>query len=286
METIRELTIKKLDSVQDIPVLPTSIYQVLDIANDPKASAQDLSKILEKDQALTTKVLKMANSSYYGFVNTISTISHAIVCLGLNTIVSIVLTAEAFELLQKSNSAYGLREGELYLHCTLVAHTAKIVAKRAHYHNAEEAYVAGLLHDIGKLMMNLFWRDKFQMIVSLAKKENMSFLDAEKKILGIDHAEIGFLLAEKWNLPEILCTAIRWHHEPNNAKQHCALVNIIHISDAVADMMGISLGVDGLNYSISEKALADLNLVESDIEHIIADVSDVIKTENLLPSKD
>ena len=163
-ESQKKEILKKLRDMKDIPVLPTTIYKIMEIASNKRSSAQDLSKILEKDQALTSKVLKLANSSYYGFSNKIATISHAIVCLGFDTITSIAVTAEAFEVLKRKNESYELAEGGLFNHSIATALAAKLIARKVNYPDTEEAFVAGLLHDIGKLVMNLLYKDEFKKV--------------------------------------------------------------------------------------------------------------------------
>jgi putative nucleotidyltransferase with HDIG domain len=286
----REEILAKIQSMKEIPVLPTTIYKVIDISKNPDSSALDLSKILEKDQALTTKVLKLANSSYYGFSNKISTISHAIVCLGFDTITSIALTAQAFEVLKRPNKAYMLDEGKLFHHSISVALASKLIAQKVKYHDPEEAFVGGLLHDIGKLIVNIMFLDKFNAVIDLTKEKDITFLDAEREILGIDHAELGFILGKHWNLPNVLCEAALWHHEPekyapaDDGEDNRQIVDIIHVGNAMAMMTGVSLGIDGLNNNMSTESLENLNMSGTDLELMLAQLSELIKEEEALTS--
>ena len=270
--TLTRLLIK----VKSMPPLPQSIAQILELTKSNKSSAQDLTKVCERDPKLTTNMLKLANSPYYGFSRKISTISHAIVCLGLDTVKSIALTSSTQEMLNNEVPAYALEEGMLWQHSICCATCARIIAKRIGFNESEEAYIAGLLLDIGKIMLSNFSEDQFVQIIEKAKNNRISFDRPEKEILGFDHSKIGGKIIEKWNLPSVLVETVKYHHRPDKVKINKRLTYIVHLADAISCMLGIGLGCDGLMYVFEDNTLDVLGLSKEDVESIMCELVDKV----------
>ncbi len=270
--------VKLLEKIKEMPPLPQSITQILEISRSTKSSAQDLAKVFERDPALAANILKIANSSFYGFTRKISTITHAIVCLGLDTVKSIALTSSTQEMLNNEIPAYDLEKGMLLQHSITCANCARIIAQRIGYKDCEEAYTAGLLLDIGKVILSRFAEDQFNQIIEKTKDNKTPFNIAEQEILGFDHPKIGGRIIKKWNLPPILIEAVQYHHQPEKAKTNKTLTYIVHFADAISDMLGIGLGSDGLMYVFEEKTLDILGLSEEDMESIMSELVDKIQS--------
>ncbi len=269
---------KLLVKVKDMPPLPQSIIQILELTRSSKTSAQDLAKVFERDPALAANILKIANSSFYGFTRKISTITHAIVCLGLDTVKSIALTSSTQEMLNNEIPAYDLEKGMLLQHSITCANCARIIAQRIGYKDCEEAYTAGLLLDIGKVILSRFAEDQFNQIIEKIKDNKTPFNIAEQEILGFDHPKIGGRIIKKWNLPPILIEAVQYHHQPEKAKTNKTLTYIVHFADAISDMLGIGLGSDGLMYVFEENTLDILGLSKEDMESIMSELVDKIQS--------
>ncbi len=263
-----------LFKVKEMPPLPQSIAQILELTKSTKSSAHDLTKVCEHDPKLTVNMLKLANSSFYGFTRKISTISHAIVCLGLDTVKSIALTSSTQEMLNNEVPAYALEKGMLWQHSIACSTCARIIAKRIGFKESEEAYIAGLLLDIGKIILSNFAEDEFIRIVEKTKRDKISFDKAEQEVLGFDHPQIGARIIEKWNLPPILVEAVQYHHRPEKAETHKKLTYIVHLADAISCMLGIGLGCDGLMYVLEENTLDILGLSKDDVESIMSELVD------------
>ncbi len=272
--------VQLLSKVKEMPPLPHSILQILDITKDENFSTQELAKVFERDPTLAVNMLKLANSSFYGFAGKISTISHAIVCLGLDTVRSIALTSSTQETLNNKIPAYTLEKGMLWQHSICCATCARIIAKRIGFKESEEAYIAGLLLDIGKIILSNFAEDQFIQIIEKSKNSRISFDKAEQEVLGFDHPKIGGRMIKKWNLPPILVEAVQYHHRPEKAKIHKKITYIVHLADAISCMLGIGLGCDGLMYVFEENTLDILGLRKEDIESVMCElVDDVFGTE-------
>ena len=268
--------IKLVNKVKEMPPLPQSITQILEITKDDKSSSRELAKVFEQDPTLAVNILKIANLPAYGFSSRISTISHAVVCLGLETIKSIALTSSTHDMLNKEIPAYSLGEGMLWQHSISCATCAKIIAKRIGYKDDEEAYIAGLLLDIGKVILSSFAEDEFNQVAERAEKDKVPFNIAEQEILGFDHPQVGGRVIKKWHLPSALVEAVLYHHQPEKAVEHKTLAYIAHLADALSCMLGIGLGSDGLMYLLEENTPDVLGLTKEGVESIISELADIV----------
>jgi putative nucleotidyltransferase with HDIG domain len=249
--------------------------QVLRAADDDRSNMADVAKAISRDQALTGRVLRLANSSYYGAIRTISTVSDAVVILGLRTVRNLAVAASCQELLAEELSGYQMGHGELWRHSYCSALLAQSLSKRVRYPIAEEAFVAGLLHDVGKALLSVHLRSQFHKVIHLVSTKRIPFIDAEREVLGFDHAEVGARMLQKWNLPVSLVHAVRYHHAPLSAKQPTALTCLVHIADVACLMLGVGLGADGLTYPLDARVLDLLKLSDADIEATMAEVSSI-----------
>ncbi len=266
--------VQLLSKVKEMPPLPQSIVQILEITKDENFSTQKLAKVFERDPTLAVNILKLANMPYYGFTSKISTISHAIVCLGVETVKSIALTSSTQGMLNKEISAYCLEEGMLWHHSIASATCARIIAQRIKYADCEEAYIAGLLIDIGKIILSSFAVDEFELVSKRSKDSKVSFNKAEQEILGFGHPQIGARIIKQWNLPPALVEAVQYHHQPNDAETFTTLAYIVHLADAISGMLGIGLGSDGLMYTFEDRTLEVLGLKNEEIETIMSELAD------------
>ncbi len=266
--------------VNDLPALPHVVDQVLKLTEDPNSTVKELNDIICQDQALTAKVLRLANSAYYGYPRRIGTIVEAIVILGFNAIRNLVLAASVHNLLNKEVPGYQLGPGELWRHSIACAMTARTLARRVRYPKPDEAFIAGLLHDIGKVILSVYVSDTYDEIFQKVRQFQIPFSQAEEEILGFTHAVVGARVADKWNLPESLVQAIAYHHNPQLAKENPRLVAIVHLADVLCMTMGIGLGGDGMYYSVVPQAFAALGLKPEDLESIMGELGDLFIDQN------
>lgn len=269
-----------VNKVEDMKVLPEIINKIIALTDDPDSTVHDMEKVILQDQVLTTKILRLANSAYYGYARKISTVSQATVLLGFQAIKGIALASTVRTYLTDELKGYSLEKNELWSQSQTCAIVSRFIAKSIKYYNPEEAYIAGLLRDIGKTILNQHMEKEYMEVLLKMEEGNISFLDAEKEVLGFGHAEIGEKIAEKWSLPKDLVEAIGYHHTPELASINPLLVSIVHIADAITMMMGVGIGLDGLSYSLSPIAIDNLNLDELQFQTIISQVADLIKDED------
>lgn len=261
-----------IQEIETIPPLPTTVTKALQIIQLPESNAKELAKVLSEDQSITTTLLKYANSAYYGLSRKVSTLSEATVILGFSTIRSLLLAAAVNKTINQEVPGYSLSRGALWQHSIQSAMIAKNLARKCGFPFPEQAFVAGLIHDIGKVVLNTYVGTQYQEIIDLVQKEQIPFMEAEKRILGFSHAEVGAKLAAKWDLPNELVEAIACHHSPLEAATAPQLTALVHVADAVALMLGFGLGCDGLLYPLDIAVLEQMGLHPEDLELAMAEV--------------
>jgi putative nucleotidyltransferase with HDIG domain len=266
---------KLIQEIDSIPPLPTTVTRALQVIADHNSSAKELAVVLAEDQSITATLLKYANSAYYGMGRKVSTVSEAIVILGFSTIRSMLLAASVQQVVDKEISGYALARGELWRHSIQCAVIAKNLAKKCKFSQAEQVFVAGLIHDIGKVVLNNYVSEQYGEIIQIVEQEQIPFMDAEKRILSFDHAEVGSRLAEKWNLPAELVDAIANHHNPLNSQGNQKITAFVHIADAICLTLGIGLGSDGLLYPLDGEALNLVGLTVEQFEEAMSEVQEI-----------
>lgn len=267
---------KILKSIRDLPPMPQTVIKAREIMADPNSDFKSLARLFETDQAIATKVLKLANSPYYGLGGRVSSIQHASVVLGQKTLGELITMGGTASLLSKSLEGYGLDAGALWKHSLAVAFGAKMIAELKQPALTNDAFTAGLIHDSGKLILDKYVAERWQLIEAFMGKEGATFLDAEKSILELDHSEAAFEVCGAWNIPKALTIAIRYHHNPTRSHDNM-LAYIIHVADAIAMMTGLGIGIDSTFYVMDEKALGFVGLNETDINRIMTEIIESVK---------
>jgi HD-like signal output (HDOD) protein len=276
LPTGENLKKKILSSIKDLPPMPQVAQKAREIVSDPDSDFKDLAKVIETDPAIVSKILKISNSAYYGSVGMVASVQQAAVLLGVKTLQELLTIACAAGLLSGELEGYDLEAGEMWKHSLAVAAASRIIALKDHPALAEDAFSAGLIHDAGKLILSPYVNERKDVFLMLMEPEDVSFLSAECKILGFDHAEIASDVCEKWQIPKHISTAIRYHHYPESSNGN-GLAYILHVADAVAMQSGIGGGVDGMLYSIDAASLDFLNIDVGYAEGIMEQVVDYVE---------
>ena len=232
-----------LSSVRRLKPLPTTSQAILKIVENPEATAQQVIDVIKTDQALAADVISMANSAAMGYRVTCSSIETAVVRLGFKRVRSLALKSFSNGPLSRRLMGYKLEKGVLWEHSLITARYSDLIARIISYPDPEDAYTAGLLHDMGKLMLDQYILEDYQIILDLTQKKNKHLWEIEEELFGLDHAMIGGLMAEKWNLPPNLVDGIRFHHMPSLSSAHRKLVAIVNIANALTPAIG-----DGLTH--------------------------------------
>jgi len=266
-------------TTRDLPAMPQVASKVLELSSDPNTSAQQLQQIISDDQAMTGRILKIANSAMYSCSRKVKTLTEAIVMLGFNSIRSLVVTSAARNLYNTRNATTGLKERLLWEHSIGVAFACRLLVQDRMPAMAEEAFLAGLMHDIGKLVLNLRVPEQFDEIVQLVYNDNRSFHQTEREILGFDHAEVGSRLVNKWNLSPMLEYTILHHHSPEAMSVENPLLSYLDLGNKVCHKLGIGF-VDEPDLDINN-CLANqiLDLPPKTFEVVSVRLQETLETE-------
>jgi putative nucleotidyltransferase with HDIG domain len=226
---------QELDSVPGVPTLPEIALKVNRMLEEEDVSIGELSRIIQNDQALVTKILRLINSSFYQFKSQIETIPRAVILLGLNMVRNAVLSISFIDAFGGKDDIGRFDVKEFWYHSIAVAVTSKQLGERTHLELPDDCFVAGLLHDMGKVIVAQYFTGQFSQILRLIRNEQVSFYEAEKRLLPATHAEIGGYLAQKWQLPDSLTHAIRYHHGIRRSAASLNLSMIVHVADVIAN---------------------------------------------------
>ena len=267
---------KILRNVLDLPPMPQTVLKARDIMADPKSDFKQLAELLKTDQAIATKLLKLANSPYYGLSGKVSSIQRASVVLGHKTIGELITMGGTSSLLSGRLEGYGLDAGALWKHSLAVAFGSRIIAKKKEPNLTNDAFTSGLIHDSGKLILDKYIAERWGLFEEYMADGRHTFLEAEKELLHLDHAEVASEVCKVWNIPGHLTVAIKYHHHPSRAQGN-RLAYIVHVADAIAMMTGLGLGIDGTLYQLDDKAMDSLDLKEEDVNDIMAEVLEAAK---------
>lgn len=233
-----------VEDIRKLPSLPEIATKLMEVVNSPDTSADDAASLIEKDPALTSTVLRMANSAFYGMPRTISSVSSSVVILGFNTIQSIVLSASILKVFSSKGRVEKFNHQRFWRHSILCAIGAKLIAKQLMHTlmmDPESAFCAGILHDIGKLIFEQYVPQEYSKACQHAVENKIPLVSAEKEIMGITHTEIGTIISDKWALPLDLEYALVHHHNPMESDKSLNFVTTVHCADQIAHKAGADL---------------------------------------------
>ncbi|MBD3315885.1 MAG: HDOD domain-containing protein [Chitinivibrionales bacterium] len=233
-----------VERIDRLPSLPEIVMRLVRVVNSPDTSADDAAELIEKDPGLTSTVLRLANSAFFGIPRTISSVTSAVVVLGFNTLRSVALSATVMEMFGEGGGAKTFRRDRFWRHSIVTAMIARNFARRnihALMIDPESTFCAGILHDIGKLIFEEFCRDEFAAACNESRTTKRSLFCSEGAVMGVTHARIGRVLADRWALPLDLEYSIVYHHDPEAADKAREMVTLVHVADLLAHAGGVDL---------------------------------------------
>ena len=271
MDTIRK---DLLEIVEKMPAFPQSVHRVIELTSDINSDPRALVEVIEHDPILIMKILKMVNSAYFGLAEKITSVNHAVVYIGINTIKNLALSTATLGVLPRTNKA-GFDMDAFLLHSLSTAIIAKIFAKRLKIPETQafDFFLSGLLHDFGKIIFAHFMPSDFKLVLQMAKEEGLPLYEAEQKIFTADHTQIGSLLGEKWNLPAHLISCIRNHHCPD--RKESMLIDAVSAADQISKELKIGFGgetrIEKIPAGILERFGTDMQAVINSLGDITAE---------------
>lgn len=255
---------KKVEDLSNLPTLPGVVQVVCSMVEDQQLGAQDIGEVISRDQVLSAKILRLVNSPVYGFPGRISSVNHAIVLLGFNVVKGLVLSSAVFDGLS------GGMEG-LWEHSLGTALISRRIAKELKHPDAEEIMVAGLLHDLGKVVTSFLEPEAYEEARRYAEAHHTHISVGEKEVFGIDHTRVSSWLGWRWHLPERLTDTLAYHHRPERAKQGKEVTAMVHVADILARGMGYGSGGDMSMPPLDHASYQALGLSFEQIDDILED---------------
>jgi putative nucleotidyltransferase with HDIG domain len=259
---------RSIEAISNLPTLPAVLTRVLDTVFDPNTSALELGELIAADQSLSANLLQIVNSAYYGFPKQISSITQAIVILGFVEVRNVAFAATAFDTIT-SDSSYD--RVQLWRHSLATAMASERLVKALRI-AVDGAFVMGLLHDFGKVALDALFPEQFSEAAREAHRQQRYVRDIEPDFFGIDHAEAGAILADLWNFPPGIVGPIRYHHRPDQTRNHVEETCLVAIADFLSYQAGLGESSNGREPEPPEFALSRLNVTEEQRQVVVENI--------------
>lgn len=257
-----------LSKVNELPPFPQVALRVLQMVGQ-EAPMREIAKVVELDEALTAEVLRICNSPFFGLRRKVSSVQEALVYLGEKYLLEIVTRAASKRYFDSHHPGYDLQRGELWRHAVACAIASEVIQEKLGERPDPALFTAALLHDIGKVVLSSFVAEAVREILQRVG-QGKPFIEAEREVVGIDHAALGGAIARKWNFPEEIVDAIAHHHDPEGAKGPYAAK--VHVADVLCSTLGIGAGLDELSEKVDARVLRGLGLTTRDLMGMLSEV--------------
>jgi len=273
-------------AIKELPPFPKVAQRIMVMLDDPHVAVSKLAEVIQLDSSLTANALKTVNSALYGLPKRVDSINTALTLLGNKRFKEVVVTSFTASLLNSAQPGYDMSRGELWRHSLATALMTQVISEMAGQESDPGLYTAALLHDIGKVILSSFIGEEIPHILDLVNSRGRSFLEAEREVLGLDHARLGGLIAKNWDFSTQMEALISFHHEPEKKEDWLGLA-VLYLANLVCGMMGLGGGVDGLAYRGREKVMKFLGFREKDLELAMAELHvRLVKAESILETDD
>jgi putative nucleotidyltransferase with HDIG domain len=260
-----------LKSIQTLPPFPATIQKVMSLASNPDSSLTELVAVVRLDQAITANILRICNSAYFGLRRPVDNVNDAIMYMGKKNVLRAVMTAGLSRYF-RAQKGYDVKGGDLWEHAVAVALMAQICAAKMSRPDDPRLFTAGVLHDIGKMVLGEFVHESWQKIQELVERQRYSFLEAEEEVIGVNHAALGGEIALIWKFPDEIRRAIAFHHRPDLLDDNDVVPWIVYLANQVCHIMGIGVGTDALSYRAVGDVAGRLSLKQRDLEDMMAEL--------------
>jgi len=258
-----------LAGIKKLPAFSSTVVRLSQLVNDSEAGPGEFEAVVQADMALTANLLRMANSAYFGLSRRIASVREAITLLGVRRVFELGAMAAVDSVVPETLPGYGIDADAFWVHSVAVAVVAERLSKERKLATPALTFTAGLLHDVGKLVISSFLADQIGELRAELASGKTSLIDCEQKLLGADHAQIGADLGRAWNLPEDVVKVIASHHAPETANEGRGdvLADLVHAADCLAHSMGFGADAGEMKRQVDDAAIARLGLRATDLEH-------------------
>ena len=259
-----------IQSAKRLPTIPIILNKIMMLLKDEKASARQFGEIVSSDQAIASKVLSIANSAYYGLSQKIISIPHAVALLGFTAVKNIAIGTSVFSHFSEEGKGSGIDLKALWIHSFATALVSEEIGKKTSVVKPEVAFMGGLLHDIGKLILINIFHEQYKAAIDMANERRCSISFAEDMIFGITHINAGEWLCEKWQLPNEIIQSVRYHKTPWVSFTNSELPSAVYLANNIVKKEKIGFGGDDFTPNVDERVLQALNLKETDITGLVS----------------
>ncbi|MCC6475560.1 HDOD domain-containing protein [bacterium] len=252
------------------PVSPT-VPRLAAVITNENSGVDEIVRVIEYDPAMTANVLRLANSAYFSSPTPVSTVREAVTKIGAGQILQNAVGREIGSRFKSPCAGYELDENELWYHSVAAATAAALLPRYASMRVPPMAFTGALLHDLGKLVISRHIDKETMLEIRVtARDSHLTYVQAERRVLGFDHAQVGGLIARRWRFPDELVNCISWHHHPRNEKLATTTSDAVHIANAVARTIGAGIGIEGMNVAVNTESATALGLTPDSIEALCA----------------
>jgi HD-like signal output (HDOD) protein len=278
-----ELPERLIENIVTLPTIPAVLAELNSAIANPDSSAAEIAKIISRDPSTATKVLRLANSAYYGLRSKVTTINHAVTMLGFKIIRNLVTTATIFDVPFHGDLSEYFDRDKFWRHSLGTGVAAQILAREAFHvdRRNDDYFICGLLHDLGKIVLAQYLQAKFQQALQMSHERKIALFEAEMQVIGCTHADVGGLLAKRWNLSQEVITALHFHHSPLRAPEQFRNHTLVtHVSDYMVRKKAIGAG-GGADPELEPAVWDTLRLSKRAIPDILAEIDNHMKKEGL-----
>ncbi len=256
-------------AIQNLPPFPETAIRAIQIAQDSQSSAQDMVNVIQYDQSITANILRVVNSASFALRQKVTSLQQAVAYLGSTVIMELLLFSGTLTYYSNYFTGYDQTGIQLWQHSVVSGTSSKALGEMIEPQKSSTYFTVGLLHDIGKVVLQSFVKDKYDEILRLVEREEYSFVQAEREVLGMDHAQVGGEVALKWGLPQEMARPISLHHSPEDALFNDFLSPVVFIADRLGHLVTGSVGADRWSFRRIKDALVRVHLDFKDLDSVI-----------------
>jgi len=279
----RTRAMEAVKRVTTLATLPEVTARIVNTVEDPRSTAAQLHKIIAHDPALVTRILKIVNSAFYGLPGQIGSVERAIVLLGLNAVKNIAVAASLGQMFRGTSLCDEYTAKDLWRHCIAVAVGARDLTKQLKLPMADEAFLAGMIHDVGILISMQLWPERVRQVCEVVKKTGRSFSSIEQELIGFDHQQLGSVLAESWKFPSACQIVAGHHHNPEAlGGENRMLLTIVYVADVLASQGGHGFPLTSQGQALDATWIADAGISAEIIDRTRAKIPELLESAGAL----
>ena len=275
----KSLEQKKIEQIENLPTLPEVANKLLKIINDPMTTAVDVANLISQDLSLTSKVLRLANSAFYGIPRTVTTVQNAVVILGLKVINTMVFSITVVKMFPGDGRNELFSRKKFWAHslaCAVLSRQLALRMRKFTLFDPEECFCAGLIHDIGRIVLDQYFHENFVNAIKTSIERKIPLVEAEKAVFGFNHQDVGDWLTSRWELPQDIRIPIVYHHNPGKTEYAREITALVHLADNLCYEIGFHLPGLETRPPLDTALIGQLGFTAEDLEAVRSSANEEI----------